>query len=124
MSLWAAVKRRLTKPPSDPGVINTAAQLYAAAMAPEPIGSKTPLLECEICHKEVADKRDVVCVHDGIDGGLQGFGHNLSFGEPHTRYEKVVCSSKCAHALLDQHIVIWRLSGLFGAQPEDEIDDY
>lgn len=117
MKLWTALRERLSKTePYTPGVITPVGQQYTE---PTEAPDVAPF-ECEICHKEIADKNDVVCFYAGTDGGLGSFGHNLSFGEPHTRYDKYVCSSQCAHALLDTHLVTWRLKGLFGDPKEEE----
>jgi hypothetical protein len=76
-----------------------------------------PPFECAICHKPIPNRNDVVCsrVKDGKYS-------TLAFGVPANDWDGLVCSSKCAHAMLDQHIVTWRLRGLFNV-PE-EPDEY
>ena len=86
--------------------------------AKEPVDDKPPF-ECEICHKAIANRNDVVCF--ASVGGDKSPPY-IALGVPKKGWSGLICSTKCAHALLDVQIVTWRLRGLFNV-PEEE-DEY
>ena len=104
-------------PQSPPQLSPQMTRLLAKA-AKEPVDNNPPF-ECEICHKAIANRNDVVCFRVTED---KVNGHRIGFGVPKIGWSKLVCSTKCAHALLDVQIVTWRLRGLFNV-PEEE-DEY
>jgi len=128
MKLWTAVKRRwiheqiagpfpqLTQSlPTGPGVLTR----YVSQLPPAGPPVDAAPFDCEICNKTISNRNNVVCAYVGGDSTHPP---TLGFGVPRVQWNKYVCSSQCAHALLDKHIVTWRLQGLFNV-PE-EVDDY
>ena len=105
--------QRLLHPPS-PAAIKAMKALTELKAAKEPVDDKPPF-ECEVCHKAIANRNDVVCFSEQPNKAVR-------FGVPNIGWTRLVCSTKCAHALLDVQIVTWRLRGLFNV-PEEE-DEY
>jgi hypothetical protein len=107
-------------PQPSPATIRAMKALTQLKAAKEPVDENPPF-ECEICHKAIANRNDVVCFAN-VGGDDSKSPPYLALGVPKRGWSKLVCSTKCAHALLDVQIVTWRLRGLFNV-PEEE-DEY